>query len=247
MRSLVLVHGLPDHSGTWEKLLPLLVPKFSKITFVGLPGIGNTDSILEYRSFDDLAKKLSESLPEEASIYVGHDFGGILGAVVAEHYPHLISQLVLINSPTIQELRAAILNNPDQAARSSYAHKIQSDPVSILSKNEFAFLKDYLFKAENNLSTEYLNSLLKMWSYENTLLNIGHYYRLILNSELKSKGKFNQPTTQIWSKGDPFLGSYIQNQMNITFPKHKYHSIAHDSHWIHCSDPTRIADILLQF
>ncbi len=244
MNPLVFVHGLPDHTGTWERLIPLVTPNFPNVSSVGLPGLGDSISILDYQTFDEIADKLTERLPQGPSIYIGHDFGGILGSIIAEKYPQLISKLILINAPTPHILRAAIAHDQDQALRSSYATKIQSDPISVLSKNDFAFLKHFLFRPENNLSTEYLASLKNMWSNELTLLNIGHYYRLILNSKLQHKGEFKQPTTQIWSKDDPFLGPVIQKQMSTAFPEHEVYSISHDSHWIHCSDPLQIADIL---
>jgi len=246
LNSLVLVHGLPDHSGTWESLVPLLKPRFPNISLIGLPGIGDSESILECNTFDELADKLAEKLPKGPSIYIGHDFGGILGAVIAERHPKLISQLILINAPTVQVLREAIANDKDQAMRSSYATKIQEDPVGVLTKNNFAFLKYFLFTPEYNLSTDYLNSLITLWSNESTLLNIGHYYKLILNSELKGNGQFNQPASQIWSKGDPFLEPHVQRQMKIKFATHELYSFSHDSHWIQCSDPSRIADIINQ-
>lgn len=243
MNPLVLVHGLPDNSGTWEKLFPLLTPRFSKISIVGLPGIGDSESILDCSSFEDLADRLADRLPKEPSIYVGHDFGGILGTVIAERYPHLISKLVLINAPTPDILRNAIANDTDQAARSSYAVKIQKDPIQILQKNDFAFLKYYLFKNENNLSDGYKNSLESMWSNDRNLVNMGQYYNLILNSELKVAGDFNQPLLQVWSKCDPFLGEVVKREMREKFYSNEFIEIQSESHWLQKTNPEMLAEI----
>lgn len=244
MNPLVLVHGLPDNSGTWEKLYPLLKPKFPKISIVGLPGIGDSESISDCCSFEDLADRLANRLPKEPSVYVGHDFGGILGTVIAERYPHLISKLVLINAPTPGILRNAISNDTDQAARSSYAVKIQKDPIQILQKNDFAFLKYYLFNNENNLSHDYKTSLETMWSNERTLESIGQYYNLILNSELKVAGDFNQPLIQIWSKYDPFLGEVVKREMREKFHSNEFVEIQSESHWLQKTNPELIAEII---
>lgn len=178
MNPLVLVHGLPDNSGTWEKLYPLLTSKFPRISNIGLPGIGDSESILECGTFEKLADRLAQRLPQEPSIYIGHDFGGILGTMIAEKYPNLISKLILINAPTPDILRRAIATDTDQAARSSYAVKIQKDPIQILQKNDYAFLKYYLFNNENNLSAGYKNSLESMWSNDRTLVNMGRLKRI---------------------------------------------------------------------
>lgn len=79
----MLVHGLPDNSGTWEKLYPLRSPKFQTISVVGRPGISNSESTLDCYSFDDLADRLAKRLLKEPSINEGHNFGGILGTVIA--------------------------------------------------------------------------------------------------------------------------------------------------------------------
>ncbi len=244
MNPLVLVHGLPDNSGTWEKLYPLLASKFSKISIVGLPGIGDSESILDCCSFDELSDRLVLRLPKEPSIYIGHDFGGILGTVIAEKYPHLISKLVLINAPTPDILRKTIANDSDQAARSSYAIKIQKDPIQILKKNDFAFLKYYLFKNENKLSDVYKASLETMWSDTLTLENIGQYYNLILNSELKVVGNFNQSLNQIWSKCDPFLGEVVKREMREKFHSNEFVEIQSESHWLQKSNPEMLTEII---
>lgn len=244
MNPLVLVHGLPDNSGTWEKLYPLLTPKFPKILNIGIPGIGDSESVLDCGSFEKLAERLAKRLPQEPSIYIGQDFGGILGTVIAEKYPSLISKLILINAPTPDILKKTIANDTDQANRSSYAFKVQKDPVKILKKNDFAFLKYYLFKSENNLSDGYKTSLETMWSNDLTLMNIGQYYNLILNSELKVAGNFHQPLIQIWSKYDPFLGEVVKREMRKKFHSNEFVEIQSETHWLQNTNPEFLAQII---
>jgi len=244
LNPLVLVHGLPDNSGAWEKLYPLLTSKFPKSSNIGLPGIGDSESVLDCGSFEKLADRLAQRLPQEPSIYIGHDFGGILGTVIAEKYPNLISKLILINAPTPDILRQVIATDTDQAARSSYAVKIQKDPVQILKKNDFAFLKYYLFKNENNLSDGYKNSLETMWANDRTLVSMGQYYNLILNSELKVAGDFKQPLIQIWSKYDPFLGEVVKREMREKFYSNEFIEIQSESHWLQNSNPELLAEVI---
>lgn len=140
--------------------------------------------------------------------------------------------------------RPAKANDSDQAARSSYALKIQKDPIQILKKNDFAFLKHYLFKNENNLSDGYKTSLETMWSNDLTLKNIGQYYNLILNSKLKVVGDFNQPLIQIWSKCDPFLGEVVKREMREKFHPNEFIEIQSESHWLQKTNPEMLAEII---
>lgn len=246
MSSIVLVHGLPDHSGTWEKLLPLLFGNFSNISLVSLPGITDGKVLDENCFFEDIMDQLISGLPSQKSIYIGNDFGAILGTMVAQHRPDLISKLVLLNGVTPDILVSGIKSDPDQASRTQYANKIIEAPEKVLSKNDFAFIRAFLFQDENEISDAYRNSLLKNWGNNQVLRNMGTYYRSVLNSN-HSKYLFDQPTLQLWSPEDPFLGPLVQEQMKMRFPNHVIENLETRSHWPQLAIPDLVATSILNY
>ena len=236
MRTLVLVHGLPDHSGSWEKIFPLMTPSFNQFHIIGLPGIGDGELLSENTTLPNLAEKLKERIYPKNVTFIGHDFGGVLGILISKMFPDIISNLVLINSPDPKILKISIKNDPDQKNRSRYISKIISSPIETFSANDYAFLKAYLFKKDNYLSSSYKASLQSLWRNKNTLKNIESYYQAFLNYEgnvmdIKSR------TLQIWSKKDPFIGEVVQKKMSSYNKDHKVASLDTDSHWPHLSLP----------
>jgi pimeloyl-ACP methyl ester carboxylesterase len=246
MPSAVFVHGLPDHSGTWEKVFPLLPKSFAAIHLISLPGLTDLKSIADTSSLYDLANELKERLPPAPSVYIGHDFGGILGTLVAQKHPQLISKFILVNAPTPDILLNAIQTDEDQRARSQYAFRIAADPEKVISRNDFAFLKTFLFKDENTPSTAYQDSLVQMWAAPTVQRNIGTYYRAILNANL-APVSFAHKTLQVWSTKDPFLGPLVQKTMRERFPEHAALSINSMSHWPQLSTPKLLGDAIAKF
>lgn len=94
MKMYVLVHGLPDHSGTWEKLLPIISRFSNEIAIIGLPGIGDEVELNKQFSLIEIAEQLISKIPFKNAIYIGHDFGAILGTMVANLKPDLVSKLI---------------------------------------------------------------------------------------------------------------------------------------------------------
>lgn len=246
MKNYVLVHGLPDHSGTWEKLLPIIAKTSNEIAIIGLPGISDGLSLKEDSSLIEIADRLAAKIPFKDAVYIGHDFGAILGTVVAQLRPELISKMILINGSTPTVLKNLIASNPDQAARSRYAEKIVKDPEQTLSYNDFIFLKAYLFKEEIGASEVYKQSLIKLWSKSLTQKNIGTYYRAFLNTQFDNV-TFAQSALQIWSTRDPFIGPSVQSEMKSIFSNHKTFDLDSDSHWPQLSHVEIVGSVIEDF
>ncbi|OXM13149.1 alpha/beta fold hydrolase [Paenibacillus herberti] len=122
--TLVLLHGFCGSSAYWEKLLPLLEPRYRIIT-ADLRGHGNSsgagDRVLQMEQLaDDIAELLS-AIEADNIVLLGHSMGGYAALALAEKYPDLLSGLGLIHStpmpdsPEAQEGRekaaAALANN----------------------------------------------------------------------------------------------------------------------------------------
>lgn len=246
MTHYLLIHGLPDHSGTWEKLEPLLEASHRNVMRVGLPGIDDDLLLDEHSSLEQLADLLILKIPPGNYTLIGHDFGGILGSLIAGRRPDLVSGLVMINGPAAFVLRDQIRNDPDQTARSKYAEKIITDPEKVLSAKDFSFLKSFLFKEEIGASKNYRDSLMENWRRPEKLKNIGTYYRGFLNGHFTSL-TLSMPSLQIWSQGDPFLGPGVQARMKNEFPLHQVVEIPTDSHWPQISHPELIFATIEKF
>ncbi|SOE97438.1 Pimeloyl-ACP methyl ester carboxylesterase [Burkholderia sp. D7] len=96
----VLLHGWPQTSYAWRKLIPLLAKRHTVIA-PDLRGFG--DSSKPFSGYDkktiagDLSALL-QSLGLESACIVGHDMGGQVGYAFAALYPQLTRKLVFIES-----------------------------------------------------------------------------------------------------------------------------------------------------
>ncbi|WP_205823209.1 alpha/beta hydrolase [Burkholderia sp. Ac-20349] len=99
-RAVVLLHGWPQTSYAWRKLVPLLAPHY-KVIAPDLRGFGHSSK--PAAGYDkktvagDIAALLHALQIDQACI-VGHDMGGQVGYAFAALYPQLTERFVFIES-----------------------------------------------------------------------------------------------------------------------------------------------------
>jgi 3-oxoadipate enol-lactonase len=97
---LVLVHGFPLDSSSWNKIIPLLEDKFDIIT-PDLRGFGQSTTIESPYTISDMADDLASLLDHleiEKITMAGHSMGGYVALAFAKKYPQRVSGLGLISS-----------------------------------------------------------------------------------------------------------------------------------------------------
>lgn len=98
---LVLLHGWPQTSHAWRKLMPALAQRF-RVIAPDLRGLG--DSSRPKDGFDkqsvarDVAQLLREGLGLDRACVVGHDWGGPVAFALAAYHPGLVSRLVMLDA-----------------------------------------------------------------------------------------------------------------------------------------------------
>ncbi|QSS64626.1 hypothetical protein I7I51_01695 [Histoplasma capsulatum] len=122
----VFVHGFPDSWAIWRHILPSsLLWEHSTVVAVDLPGYGGTDSLATYSatevmehlaefliairrkygidSDDDYEEVRAADEKRQAGkvIYVGHDWGAVLGFRLASDAPQLADRFILTNGPLV--------------------------------------------------------------------------------------------------------------------------------------------------
>jgi pimeloyl-ACP methyl ester carboxylesterase len=98
---LLLVHGWPQHSGCWRRVATLLEDRY-RCVMPDLRGHGGSSSPREgfqkERLGDDLLLLL-DMLELERVGYVGHDWGGFIGFLLALREPERLSGLLALSIP----------------------------------------------------------------------------------------------------------------------------------------------------
>src|SRR5215213_10078726 len=100
--AVLLVHGFPDSSHVWRHQVPALVGAGLRVIAPDLRGFGASDRperIEDYRisrSVADLLAVLDELDAERARV-AGHDFGAVVGWLLAALHPQRVERLVAMS------------------------------------------------------------------------------------------------------------------------------------------------------
>jgi pimeloyl-ACP methyl ester carboxylesterase len=104
---MVLVHGLAESIGMWDRMLPALVDRF-RIVRIDLLGFGASDKPRSGYGIDEQARRVERviSVADIAPVdVIGHSMGGDVAVALAERAPELVRKLVLIDPPPTRESR----------------------------------------------------------------------------------------------------------------------------------------------
>lgn len=99
---LVLIHGFPLDSTSWNEVAPLLEDRFD-IILPDLRGFGQSTTVETPYSISDMADDivgLLDHLGIEKTALAGHSMGGYVALAFAKKYPHRVSGLGLVSSQT---------------------------------------------------------------------------------------------------------------------------------------------------
>jgi pimeloyl-ACP methyl ester carboxylesterase len=99
--TLLLLHGWPQHSWTWRKVVPLLEEDF-RLLMPDLRGFGRSGTPAggyDPSTFAEDAVALLDALGLDDVGVVGHDWGGFAGYLLALRHPDRVRALVVCNAP----------------------------------------------------------------------------------------------------------------------------------------------------
>ncbi len=107
----VLVHGYPDDSTTWDKVADHLAQNHYVVTY-DVRGAGNSDTPRRVRDYsleklsDDLVAVLDHVVPGRAVHLVGHDWGSIQTweSVTAPHLQYRILSYTTLSGPCLDHM-----------------------------------------------------------------------------------------------------------------------------------------------
>lgn len=128
--AVLMLHGFPDHAGTWRALADLLAPQF-RLIMPDLRGYGLSSrpkALEDYRIevlIGDLIGLLN-ALNLDRVFLCGHDWGGVLAFELARRLPGRIAALIVLNAPPGEVLQDMIWHDPGQRMASQYISVLRS-------------------------------------------------------------------------------------------------------------------------
>jgi pimeloyl-ACP methyl ester carboxylesterase len=152
----VLLHGFLESSTIWKDIISVL-SETRTIVSIDLPGHGNSPTLSETASMEDMARAVKNVLQElniKSATFLGHSMGGYVIMAYTELFPKEVGRIILLNSiPTADSLESR--KNRDRGLK-----VIQKNPKTFIGmaiSNLFAENSRELFASEiKNLKEEAL-------------------------------------------------------------------------------------------
>jgi pimeloyl-ACP methyl ester carboxylesterase len=256
----VLLHGFPEGAFIWDEVMQRLCSA-ARCVAPNLRGYERSSaptSVAAYRAkhlVGDIAA-LIEAIGAPIDLLVAHDWGGALAWNLAAQRPHLIRQLLIINSPHPALFLRALRDNPAQQAASAYMNFLcRPDAAALLAENDFARLWPFF---TNMVGPAWLDDARRaqyraLWrqGLEGPL----NYYRASpLKPPLSASDAIHSlvlapesvtvdvPTTVLWGDADTALPVALLEGLDAFVSPLRVQRVPGASHWLVHEQPALVAD-----
>lgn len=218
--SVVLLHGFPYFAGSWQPLMDRLSDNFHVVALEqrGYGYSGKPSSLDHYQLqylVEDVRRLIELKTKTGNAIVIGHDWGGVVAWALAQRYPQLVEQLIVINAPPLEAFLYSLKHHSAQREASSYLHKLNSWYVRLLfaiKGAEMLWSDNMQFLLEQGkLSEDFKQAFLAAWSQPGAAQAAVNWYTAnipefdsIMASDyrLDEENKISTPSLLIWSKRD---------------------------------------------
>lgn len=246
---LILLHGFPESSRAWRKVIGPLGERGLRVVAPDMRGYGASDApqgIEAYR-LDTLVADvvaLADALGAETFALAGHDWGGIIAWAVAARHPDRVRRLVILNAPHADIVPAEMRRHPRQILRSWYAgfFQIPRLPEAMLSAFGFRALRRTLLRTSRPgaFDAADIAAYTAEWGRPGRLTAMLNYYRA-LRLPYVPLGRITVPVLILWGMKDRFLGAHLARASAALCDEVRIVRLNEDTHWIQHEDPRQVA------
>jgi len=264
---LVFLHGFPEYWGAWEEILPAFAADFYAVA-PDLRGYNLSSQPREaaaYRLRTVVADfvELVRWLGYDKAAFVGHDWGGSIGWMLASAHPERVGRLVAINAPHPNALARELSRNPAQQAASRHINWLRSAEMEeALASGDFARLKDWLRAMPRAghawVTPARLQRYVDVW--RRGLSGALNYYRAsplhpapessedTIALHLKAEQFLVRvPTLVLWGMRDESVVPEVLDGLEQWVADLRIERFAAATHWIVHEEPGRVAERILAF
>jgi pimeloyl-ACP methyl ester carboxylesterase len=206
-RPVLLLHGFPQDHREFDLLAPRLHTAGLRTYALDQRGYSpgaRPERVADYRLSEAMADAIAvlDALEIESAHVIGHDWGALVGWMLAAQHPERVSTLVAISVPHPRALRLALRVRPTQRARFAYMRVFRSAPAErLLLAGNGAALRSML-RPVGDRAALYADAMREPGRLTGAL----NWYRALSGEQLAGTGLINVPTTYVWSDKDPVVG-----------------------------------------
>lgn len=243
----LLLHGFPDSSALWRDVTPRLVAGGCRCIVPDLRGFGDSDAprgvsayVLDAVLGDVIG--LLDALGVARAHVVGHDWGAIVGWLLAARHPGRIASLTAVSVGHPSAFRRAGL---EQKLRSWYVLAFQARGLAELAvrARNFALLR--AMSAHHPEADRWAADLARPGRLT---AGLAWYRANFLRLLTMPVPMVRVPVLGVWSPGDVALAEdQMTGSQRFVDAAFRYERIEGVSHWIPLDAPDRLAALVLEW
>lgn len=247
---LVLLHGFPETSLSWESVATTLADSGLRVVAPDQRGYSpgaRPPAIADYAT-DHLAADvvgLADALSLGDFHLVGHDWGAAVAWVVAAQHGDRLRSLTAVSVPHLAAYNAALRGDGDQQERSSYIQllRIEGKAEDVLLDEDGRRLRAMY---QGKVPEEHVDVYAETFRDRATLTGALNWYRA-MTADLGNLPPVSVPTTFVWSDDDLAIGRRPAEDCaaHVTGP-FEFVELNGVSHWIPEQAPDELASAILR-
>lgn len=250
---IILLHGWPQSSHVWRKVVPFLAPKH-RVVLIDLPGLGESQSfdVFDTGSVADIISDATAALGISGYHLVGHDIGAWVATSLALRHESRLKSLTVVDAG-IPGLIPDDIFKPSNASRvwQFYFHAVADIPELLTEGREREYLswyfrnkaivKDAIVESDIDL---YTNQYRRKYAMSNGF----GYYRAFTKSADQNRSFQQKLAIPVLAIGGEFaVGASIGAAMNKIATTVTTKVTANCGHYVPEERPSEFAETLLEF
>jgi epoxide hydrolase 4 len=254
----LLLHGFPEFWHGWRKQIPALVGMGCRVIVPDQRGYNLSDKPQGIKSYcvDTLVEDifgLIKALDYERVNLVGHDWGGLIGWMLAIKYPEKLHRLGIINMPHPAVMKRFLQRDFNQMRRSLYALFFQLPwlPEMLMRAGNWrgAALSMGRSARPHAFTDEDIEKYKEAWSQPGAMTSMLNWYRAAARyqPEITNGMRVSVPTLILWGVKDVALSrrmarpslDYCDEGNLIFFPE--------ATHWVQHEEAEEVNHSLIDF
>jgi pimeloyl-ACP methyl ester carboxylesterase len=254
----VLLHGFPEFWYGWRRQIPALAAAGYRVLVPDQRGYNRSDKprgLSAYRSNHMAADivGLLDAVGRERAAIAGHDWGALVGWLLALEYPERVARLAILNVPHPKVLEDNLRHNMRQRVRSLYAAFFQLPglPEWLLRAGNWRALAETMRRSAcpGSFTTADLRRYRAAWARPGAITAMLNWYRAALRRPppRAADPRVHVPTLMIWGAGDQALIREMAPQSIALCDDGRLHVIEDATHWVQHDAADRVNALLLDF
>jgi len=250
---IVMLHGWPQSSYVWRKVVPLISKEY-RIILIDLPGLGQSQSFDTFSTADvsDIIAEVTQTLGIASYHLVGHDIGAWVAVTHALKYGEHLLSLTVVDAG-IPGLIPDELFKPINASRiwQFYFHAVSDIPEFLIEGKEYEYLSWYFQNksiVKDAISKSDIEFYVKQYMLKGVMTNGFEYYRAFTKSAEQNLLLIKKLKIPVLAMGGEFgVGASIGLAMNKISNRVTTHVIENCGHYVPEERPKEFSEILIEF